>query len=191
VNEPEDDAGFSIAELLITMSVLSVVMAMFTAGILQMFNVTDKGEALAVAQAQNTNAFLRLDKEIRYASGISKPGAVGGDPYVEYLLSGTGTPTCYELRVKDSMLQQRVWPQGGSPAAGKWVVLASGVASSTPFTYIAPDASFNFQRLQLKLTATSGLGGRLTAANTDVTFTALNTSLGTSSTSVCTEGRTA
>jgi prepilin-type N-terminal cleavage/methylation domain-containing protein len=186
-----DDAGFSIAELLVTMAVLSVVMAMFTAGIMQMFNVTDKGESLAVSQAQNTNAFLRLDKQIRYANGISSPGVAGGDPYVEYLISGTGTPTCYELRVTGATLQQRVWVQGAAPTSATWIVLASGVANSTPFTFIAPNASFNFQRLQLKLTAVSGLGTRLTAANTDVTFTALNTSLATSSPAVCIEGRTA
>jgi hypothetical protein len=187
----EDEAGFSIAELVTTMAVLSVVMAMFTAGILQMFNVADKGEALAVTQAQNTTSFLRLDKEIRYANGISMQGTVGSDPYVEYLISGAGTPTCYELRVTGSTLQQRVWTQGGLPTSGKWIVLASGVSSSQPFTYIAPDAAFNFQRLRLQLISTSGLGARLTSSNTDVTFTALNTTLGTSSASVCTEGRSA
>lgn len=187
----EDDRGFSLAELLITMAVLSVVMAMFTGGIMQMFNVTDKGESLAVAQAQNTTAFLRLDKQIRYASGVSAPGIAGGEPYVEYLIAGSGTPTCYELRVRNQTLQQRVWPQGSPPGSGAWVVLASGVSATTPFTYVPPDAAFNFQRLQLKLTATSGLGTKLTAASTDVTFTALNTSLGTSSASVCVEGRTA
>jgi prepilin-type N-terminal cleavage/methylation domain-containing protein len=189
MNRLHDDRGFTMTEIVVTMSVMSVVMAIFTAGIVQMYNTSNKTESLAVAQAQSNTAFLRLDKQIRYASGISKPNSVGGVPYVEYLLAGSGTATCYELRLKDSMLQQRIWPQGGAIASSPWTVMSNGVSSSQPFTYLAPDATFNFQRLRLRLTATYGGNQTLSSANSDITFTALNTTLGTSSASVCTEGR--
>lgn len=186
-----DDRGFTMTEIVVTMSVMSVVMAIFTAGVVQMYNTSNKTESLAVSQAQSNTAFLRLDKQIRYASGISTPGTSGGAPYVEYLLAGSGTATCYELRLLDSKLQQRVWTQGGTIANSPWTVLSSGVSSSQPFTYLSPDATFNFQRLRLQLTTTYGGNQTLSTANTDITFTALNTTLGTSSASVCTEGRSA
>ncbi len=179
-----------MTEIVVTMSVMSVVMAIFTAGVVQMYNTSNKTESLAVSQAQSNTAFLRLDKQIRYASGISAPGPAGGAAYVEYLLASSGAATCYELRLKDSKLQQRIWTQGGTIADSPWTVLSNGVSSSQPFTYLAPDATFNFQRLRLRLTTTYGGNQTLSAANTDITFTALNTTLGTSSASVCTEGRT-
>jgi prepilin-type N-terminal cleavage/methylation domain-containing protein len=191
MNGLRDDRGFTMTEIVVTMSVMSVVMAIFTAGVVQMYNTSNKTESLAVSQAQSNTAFLRLDKQIRYASGISTPGTVAGTPYVEYLLAGSGTATCYELRLKDSKLQQRVWTQGGTIANSPWTVLSNGVTASQPFTYLAPDATFNFQRLRLQLTTTYGGNQTLSAANTDITFTALNTTLGTSSASVCTEGRSA
>jgi len=191
MNSLHDDRGFTMTEIVVTMSVMSVVMAIFTAGVVQMYNTSNKTESLAVSQAQSNTAFLRLDKQIRYASGISKPATVSGVPYVEYLLSGSGTATCYELRLMDSKLQQRIWPQGGTIASSPWTVLSNGVSSAQPFTYLAPDATFNFQRLRLRLTATYGGNQTVSSANTDITFTALNTTLGTSSASVCTEGRSA
>ena len=185
-----DDRGFTMTEIVVTMTVMSVVMTIFTGGILQLFNTSNKSESLAMSQAQNNTAFLRLDKQIRYASGISTP-PTSGTPYVEYLLPGSGGATCYELRLLNNMLQQRIWPQGGAVADSSWTVLANGVSSSQPFTYLAPDATFNFQRLRLQLTATYGGNQTMSLANADITFTALNTTLGTTSASVCTEGRTA
>jgi prepilin-type N-terminal cleavage/methylation domain-containing protein len=184
-----DDAGVTLVEVTVTMSIMAVVMLMFTGGVIQMYRSTHKNESIATAQAQTNIAFLRLDKEIRYATGISTPGLVGTDNYVEYLTTNTGTAVCTQLRLKvdAKQLQRRSWIQGALP--GDFVPLASSVSSSAPFTLFQADATYNFQRLQLRLTATSGTGGTLTAAETDITFTALNTSLSTSSATVCTEGR--
>jgi prepilin-type N-terminal cleavage/methylation domain-containing protein len=186
------DSGITLIEVVVSMTIMSVAMAIFTGGILQMYRAFNRSDATANAQSQINNAFLRLDKEIRYAAGISTPGSVGSDPYVEFLTTYTGTPVCTELRLRVAakQLQRRTWVQGSSPLVpSAWVPLASEVSSTQPFTFTAADATFNFQRLQLKLTATSGSGGTATPKQTDVTFTALNTSLTTSSATVCTEGR--
>jgi prepilin-type N-terminal cleavage/methylation domain-containing protein len=186
------DSGITLIEVVVSMTIMSVAMAIFTGGILQMYRVFNRSEATANAQSQINNAFLRLDKEIRYAAGISTPGAVGSDRYVEFLTTYTGTPVCTELRLRVAakQLQRRTWVQGSSPLVpSAWVPLASEVSSTQPFTFTAADATFNFQRLQLELTATSGSGGTATPKQTDVTFTALNTSLTTTSATVCTEGR--
>jgi Tfp pilus assembly protein PilV len=186
------DAGITLVEVVVSMTILSVVMAMFTGGVLQMYRAANRTEAAATSQSQINIAFLRLDKEIRYAAGISTPGSVASDPYVEFLTTYTGTPVCTELRLRVAarQLQRRTWAQGSSPLTpSPWIPLASDISSTQPFTLSAADATFNFQRLRLKLVATSGAGGTATSKQTDVTFTAMNTSLTTSSATVCTEGR--
>jgi hypothetical protein len=187
-----DDDGITLVEVMVAMVVMTVFMAMFTVSMQQMYRSTNKTESLSTAQSQIGVAFLRLDKEIRYAAGISTPGTVGADWYVEYLTAEGSSTLCTQLRLTGAsrLLQRRTWTQGPSPLMPTgWTVLASEVTATQPFTYLAPDASFNFQRLQLKLVASAGSGATATSKQTDVTFTALNTSLTTSSPTVCAEGR--
>jgi len=186
------DRGFTLVEILVSMSIMAVFMAMFTGLVVQMFRSANKSSATAAAQSQVNIAFLRLDEEIRYAAGISTPGSVGADSYVEYLTTNTGGPICTELRLNaaSGQLQRRTWTRGVSPVTPTgWIPLASDVTSAAPFTFSPADATFNFQRLRLKLVASSGSGGTAAARQLDVTFTALNTSLSTSSAADCTEGR--
>jgi type II secretory pathway pseudopilin PulG len=184
------DAGITMVDVVVSMTIMSIFLAMFTGGVLQMFRTANRSEAASFTQSQINIAFLRLDREIRYAAGLSTPGYVGPDAYVEYLTTNTGTPVCTELRLHGTtrQLQRRTWTQG-SLAPTAWIPLASDVRSAQPFTLTAADATFNFQRLELKLFADSGGGSTATSKQTDVTFTALNTSLTTSSATVCTEGR--
>jgi type II secretory pathway pseudopilin PulG len=186
------DAGITVIELVVSMSIMSVFLAMFTGGVVAMFRVANRAEAVSTAQSQVNTAFLRLDKEIRYAAGISRPGLVGADPYVEYLTTTTGDPVCTELRlqVASRQLQRRGWTRGAPPAApSRWVPVASGVSAAQPFTVSAADDTFAFQRLRLSLAAGSGSGGGAVSRPAEVTFTALNSSAGTASDTVCTEGR--
>jgi prepilin-type N-terminal cleavage/methylation domain-containing protein len=186
------DGGLTLIEVVVAMSIMTVVGAMFTASVLQLFRSASFSEAASTAQSQVNIAFLRLDKEIRYAAAVSTPGSVGSDSYIEFLTSYTGTPVCTELRlhVATRQLQRRTWIQGSSPLApSAWIPLASSVSSPQPFTFTAADATFNYQRLRLQLVATSGSGGTATPKQSDITFTALNTSLATSSATTCTEGR--
>lgn len=187
-----DDAGVTLIEVVVAMSIMSVMLAMFTGGILQISRSTNKTDSVSAAQSQLNVAFLRLDKEIRYAAGISTPASVGANPYVEFLITNSGTPVCTQLRlnVTSRQLQRRTWTQGTSPLAPTpWMPLASDVSSAQPFTLSSADSTFNFQRLRVQLAASAGAGATATTKRTDITFTAMNTSLTTSSATVCTEGR--
>ena len=181
-------------EIVTTLAIMSIAMSIFTTGILQIYRFVNKTESMSITQSQINLAVLRLDKELRYAAGISTPGLLGADWYVEYLTTNTGTATCTGLRLTvtttQPQLQLRTWPQGTypSPAPG-WATMASEVNSTQPFTVIAPDQDVAYQRLRLTLTASAGTAPTATATQTDVTFTALDTSLGTSNTTVCSEGR--
>jgi type II secretory pathway component PulJ len=87
------DAGVSLVELVVSMTIMTVVLAVFTGAAVQMFHSTSDTETIAAAQSQVNVTFLRLDKEIRYAAGISAPDTSN----VEYLRTDEGTLTCTRL----------------------------------------------------------------------------------------------
>ncbi|OLB65214.1 MAG: hypothetical protein AUI10_07760 [Actinobacteria bacterium 13_2_20CM_2_72_6] len=195
---PGGDAGITMIEVVTSMAVMSIVLAIFTTSFLQIMGSAGRVQTLAEAQSQVNLAFLRLDKEIRYAAAISREGAAGTDPYVEYLTTTTGSRVCTELRLHGMQLQRRTWTQPDPPAVPgpanetptSWVALVSNVSSTAPFTFQDADSDRNFQRLELNLTAGDATGGVAKSRETHITFTALNTSLKTQGHfTECTEGR--
>jgi hypothetical protein len=191
---PAGDAGVTMIDVMVAMTLMSIFMGIFTDVVVQMFRSANQNQAVASAQTELTTVFLRLDTEIRYAAGISDPGPspAGTDSYVEYRTVNTGTAVCTELRLETAsgQLQSRTWPEAVTPPAPTaWIPLASDVTSPTPFTLWPADTTLNFQRLQLTLDAGVGADVASAARRLDVTFTALNTTLGTDSTTACTEGR--
>jgi type II secretory pathway pseudopilin PulG len=192
---PRDDEGVSLVELIVAMTLMSVVGAMFTGGVLQVYRSLNKTDSDYVAQSQINQAFSTLDREIRYAKSVSTPATVGSDWYVEYLVQLNNVDTCVELRLSTSagQLQRRSWAQGVTPVTPTaWGVLASNVTATTPFTTLALDkqnlTGFRFQRLTVNFTSTSGGGGTGTTRQTNVTFAALNATAFDNA-STCIEGR--
>ncbi|WP_030176841.1 PulJ/GspJ family protein [Spirillospora albida] len=184
---PQGDDGVTLIELTVTMTIMSVLMAMFTGAILHMTRAANATQSVASAQSQITTVYQRLDREIRYAAGISQPAFVGANQHVEYLTRNTAAPTCTGLRLDTATrrLQYRRWEQGKTP--GPWTVLASDVTAKQPdppFGLTPSETRFPFQRLRLRITAGTG------KASIDVTFAALNTSSDSDTSAVCTEGRT-
>jgi type II secretory pathway component PulJ len=204
-----NEDGITLVELMVSMTVMAVFLAMFTGAMIEIYRSQDKNEASSAAMAQVNNAFLKLDKEIRYASAISAQGTVSADQYIEFLstcaaidpgktglcaqVTGTGAAICTELRYDPAqqLVQQRNWTQTvESPDARGWTMLATNVTATQPFTYVAPDQTYGFQRVKVDLTATWGTNLTATSRTTTITMTALNTTPSTSSGTVCTEGRT-
>jgi competence protein ComGC len=177
------DEGITLTELVVTMGIMSIFMTIFTAGVLQMFRVVNGSDSVSVVQSQLNTTFLRLDRQIRYASAITTPGSVtsGGylNTYVEYLDTTGASPVCGQLRLQvavgaaNGQLQARSWTASGTPPAS-WTVLASGVSGSPPFVLWPVDDTSNFQRLEIDLTIQSGTGTSAASRTSDVTFTAVN-----------------
>jgi prepilin-type N-terminal cleavage/methylation domain-containing protein len=200
------DDGVTMIEVTVSMVVMSVLMAMFTTTVVQVFRAANKTEAVATAQSQISIAFQRLDREIRYAEGVSEP-TTSAPWYVEYVTAPLPTPSattppsvCNQLWLDTAtgQLKYRSWDKGGSYPRIAGVPLASGITTTEdnagndiePFILHGPDQVYNVQRLQVQLTATSGQGASGSEQNINVTFTAMNTTMTTSSATVCTEGRT-
>jgi Tfp pilus assembly protein PilV len=184
-----DDEGLTLIDVIVSMSIMSVVMGLFTTGIVQMYRMSNGTDAKSVAQSQVSLALLRLDKEIRYASGISPQYLLSGNQYVDFLLVQKGVPTCVQLRVAAGQLEQRTWTYRATPfAPSAWIQLASGITSTTPFTFADADDTVSYQRLTVKLTASSGAGNSKSSKTSTVTYTALNTTT-KSLTNDCIAGR--
>lgn len=189
--EPSD-AGLTLLELAVAMFVMAIFTAIVTTGMLALYSTTNATQSASEAQQNLAVTFSRLDRQVRYASGVSQPGLVGDDPYVEYVTTVSGESVCTQLRLhRDTrQLQQRTWTQtAGAIQPSAWRQLASEVSGQTPFTFAGANAQYMYQRLSLSLRAEGGGTASRAARAFDGTFTALNTSLSTESDTVCSEGR--
>jgi prepilin-type N-terminal cleavage/methylation domain-containing protein len=205
-----DDAGYSLVEVVVTMGIMSVLMVLFTAAILQAFRASGKAEAVATAQSELQRGFQRFDRELRYASWVAAPARVGTAWYVEF--AGPDGTECLQLRLETApasapdnpndgrgVLQLLRWQPGAPPAKnqpGQTVasqIVTEGVdppferqtATATAAPYTDSEYAPDFQRLRIRLTSRVGTG----TAQVDTAFTALNTSRSTPATHTCSEGR--
>jgi len=178
-----DDAGVTLAEILVTTGLMAVLTTLITPALVQIYHAVNRVDSLSTAQAQVNTAFIRLDREVRYARGISDPALIGTDWYVEYLLNTAGVDTCVELRVQAStgLLQRRSWVKNASPLVpAGWVTLTEGVTTSAPFTVTDPDTNTltgaRYQRLTLTMASTAGVGRGNNSATVSDSASAATTS---------------
>jgi type II secretory pathway pseudopilin PulG len=167
----ESDEGFTLLDTVMSTVVMTIVMAVFTSSVLMMYRTANNIDAKSLAQTQIAQALQRIDRQVRYAKGISKE--YGGGTYVDFLTVRKGQQQCVQLRVAGNVLSQRTWTYAKTPIdLTDWTPLASNVTSTgtQPFTYLAPTQTEGFQQLKVSLFLGSGSGRE---ANT-VTFTALN-----------------
>lgn len=197
------DAGITLIEVVITMGIMTVVGAVFTAAVAQAYRVSNTVDARTQAQTQIRLAVQRLDQQIRYAYDITAPStpeeaaAAGSTWYVEYLRvvdTATGAQQCNQLRLRNGTLLLRRWTPGTPPAAQPGTALASDLdmsgyatassagavvpfqvqdASSYPYAQSSARASFSPEFERLRVRLTSVVGGQRLPS--DLTFTALNT----------------
>jgi prepilin-type N-terminal cleavage/methylation domain-containing protein len=195
--QPEGDRGFTMIEIVVVMTIMTIVLVIFTGGITQAFSAESKVDTSGQAQGQIVTAFQRLDREVRYATNVSTPGFFGSDATVEFLTTYTGASICTEVRLKasTSQLQQRTWTQGSAPGSA-WQQLADNVTpgtttspSTTPFKVTQPGSVYRFARMEVTITSTYGVNKDKSSKGSDVTFTALNTSGSSVNSTICTEGR--
>jgi prepilin-type N-terminal cleavage/methylation domain-containing protein len=125
---PGGDTGTTLIEMMVAMAVMSVVMVIFTAGIVSMYRAERFTTAVGDAQAQLGRAFLRLDSELRYAADLrtgTLPASPSAYPSLLYLSTVDGA-RCYALSLGGDRLLRQEWLPGMNP--GPAAVLAFGVA---------------------------------------------------------------
>ena len=195
-----DDLGFSLIELMITMSIMSVVLVVVIGAISQIYAAVTSTEATSVGRDQLGNAFRRLDKELRYAAWVAVPGKVGTRWYVEYALP-TG---CRQLKYDGGVITVAGWTLPAT-TPGTPTTLATDlslIGTTAPFTlypagsipYASAGAgvsgvgrNFAPEHAQVRLRFNAAVG-RVTLPFDDI-FTAQNTTRLTSLLNDCSKGR--
>ncbi|MEP7763983.1 type II secretion system protein [Sanguibacter sp. 25GB23B1] len=191
-DQERDDTGMTLVELIVAMGIFTVVIAVFMAGIVVMTKNTARAQAVADAGDEVRRVFQRLDREVRYASAINRPGTgSSGAYYVEYLVSAVEAgkqPMCTQWRYVPATgtIERRTWANvtsGASPSA--WSTLANRVrndlATQKPFEF-TPAGSINAsQQLRVFLDVGPGAGGpdARKGAQLDSQFVARNTDTST------------
>jgi Tfp pilus assembly protein PilE len=181
----------TLAELMVSMAVTSVVMVVATAGIVGMYRTSNRADVLSSEMTQLQTAFQLLDRSVRYATAISQPNATAtatGDWYVEWSSVAGTTTVCSQLRLDASsgLLQRRSEQTAGQPTG--WTTVASFLVAAQPFTLQpASSSGYPHQRLTVDVTVRPSPGSAQLARRSQFSFTALNTSLATVSTGVCSD----
>jgi hypothetical protein len=189
-----DDRGTSLIEVVVGMLIMTIFMGMFTGAVVIMNSAERKVEAVNNTSTQLNQAFLSLDRTVRYAAAISQPSSVSGNWYVELLSSNTGTKRCTQYRLDTStrQLQKRTWTVNSSPSdLTVFIPVASNVSNgggtSGPFV-LTPPASTEvpFQQLVISLKSADAAPAQ-TISGTSFGFGAVNSTVAPPSTPVCQE----
>jgi prepilin-type N-terminal cleavage/methylation domain-containing protein len=211
MTDPEEtrDAGMSLTELIIAMAIFTIVITVFTGGLMTMARSTARTFEVTDASNSLRTTFQHLDRQIRYASSINSPGVgSSGSWYVEFLTTSVPDgelPICTQWRYDPTAetLAYRTWRDDSSSAVSNWRVVAEDVRNDTasgqdPFVYHRANGVYTRQRLDVAVFVASdpNPGGDVDA-DISSTFVARNSSFespsnpdvdadGTSDTFVCT-----
>ena len=184
-----DDSGMSLTELIVAMGIFSVVVVIFMAGVVVMTKNTARAQAVGDSGDAALKIFQRLDKEVRYSSGINAGGAgtTAGTYYVEYLITAVdaGTqPKCVPWRnaAATHKRHRRTCPNVAAPTASAWLTMATTVrndltdTTQRPFVFQKADDTNVNQRLVVHLDLGYGAANGKRGASIDSVFVARNTS---------------
>ena len=137
-----DDQGFTVIELLVSMSIFAVLLAVMMSVIVGMTKSMNKTQSIADAAAQGLRATQALDKELRYAdwinpSSVSAPATTVSTTSISFEgLTDAGVVECYQWQLTGGLLQQRSWTSASTTASYPtatspgWSTVAVGVANS-------------------------------------------------------------
>jgi prepilin-type N-terminal cleavage/methylation domain-containing protein len=180
-----EDDGFTLIELMVSITLLAILMSLVTAAMLSMFTTVRKQQSSADAIDADRTVLQRLDRQVRFANAITSPGAgtTAGTTYVEWQTGNASQPkTCTQWRYASGKFQARTWIQGSSATTTTaWSTQIVGV-SAIPGKKIfdiadtsetGPGYTPQRQQLSVKFQTTSGTQQSSTRA-TQLTIVAEN-----------------
>ncbi len=174
------DGGMTLIELLVSMGLFTILLGIFMSGVAAMTDLTVRSRSATESSDEVRRAYQRLDKQIRYAAAVNRPGVVGQDEYIEFQTTAVDVGTdvmCsqWKLDASADTLAFRTWPDVDGATASSWTVVASrvvNVSTTDPvFTYLAIDEDHTKQRVEVFINVESNQGD---GAELRSTFVALN-----------------
>jgi type II secretory pathway pseudopilin PulG len=180
-----DDAGLTLIDVVVAMTLMSVVLMIVTTGVVDMYRTANRADTAADSQSRILAAFNRLDRQIRYAERIMVDDSDATHWVAEFSMKDSANVRqCVQLRLPKATggaLTSQQWPAASSTTpTGTATTIAADVTrpSSAPFTLIpAGTANSNFDRLAVTVSVRTGsaTGSRAQIRDFDLQFTALNT----------------
>jgi prepilin-type N-terminal cleavage/methylation domain-containing protein len=147
--EEGSDTGVTLVELLVAMSIFTVLMSIFMVSIARMTHQTVRVQNVGDATASMQRAFERLDRQVRYANAINRSAVSGGNYYLEFrtdaLARRAAADRCdqYRVNVAAGTLEWRSWdvpipPSTTTPTPTGWATMATRVVLRTNAAVVIP-----------------------------------------------------
>jgi type II secretory pathway pseudopilin PulG len=133
-----DEAGMSLAEVMVSMSVFTVVVVIFLSTLTSVQQATVRESSHSVNNDQARLAMLEFDREIRSGNVLYDPATENPAGFVLRIYTqsnaNTRTPSPgYVCRVwqitTGGLLQTRSWPPMEPQNASDWVTVATGIVN--------------------------------------------------------------
>ena len=183
-------------EVVVGMAIMTVCGALFTVSVVGLNRSTAKAQSATDAATQTNQAFLVLDKTVRYAAAVTTPGkGTSGNWYVELRDTTGGYESCIQLRldITTQQLQRRSWNAAAPASVTAFVPIASRLTNGAaaagsadqPFVLTALGPTANRQQLTVNLVAQSGNAPSVTSSRSSFTLTANNSTIPPPTGSVC------
>ncbi len=153
------DAGYSVIEVVLAMSVLAVAIGVFATSLRVMTTATSRVATVADTSTSARRAGDLLGRQLGSASAANTPVRAGTDWYLEFATDAVragAEPQCTQWRYRQStgLLQYRTWGTVGLTSTG-WLPAASSVVNDPltqpPFTLYPADAGFKVMRVLVDL----------------------------------------
>lgn len=169
-----DDAGMTLAELMVSVALLMVVVTIFTTVVLSIYTAVIRQQARTETNDQARLAIEQLDREIRSGSLIYQPvdepasTTCGGKTCVRghtlrvltQANATTRTPPeqCVQWAVDGGKLWRRAWAPGSATSIDGWRMVAEGVVNREPGVNVTSFASPNGRVVDVTLVLNTRYG---------------------------------
>jgi len=189
-DDPNQDAGLTLVELLVSMAVFAIFITILLSSILGITRASTQAQVISRAASGALIVFQNFDREIRYADAINYPGSTAsGRRYVEFRTPASSSidnvTTCNQWRFSPGtgLLESRKWVDTivPTPTPTPWVTRLSVVfddGANYPFTVQAAGVGSAMQQLTLSIDAGNAVQ-RGSAIKTN--FVARNSGIGSDS----------
>jgi prepilin-type N-terminal cleavage/methylation domain-containing protein len=184
-DEESSDAGYSLIELIVAMTIFTIFIAVFLAAVVGLARGTTQARASSESAGGVMLVFQNIDRQVRYADAINFPGASSatGYRYIEFRTPASSMPTnettCTQWRFlpDQKRIESRRWKDTPGSVATPWATKLATVISKPDATYpfaLIPAAGPSKQQLQLSIDAGLASGSGKTSISTS--FVARNSS---------------
>jgi prepilin-type N-terminal cleavage/methylation domain-containing protein len=190
---PVAEQGMTLIELIMTVALLSVVIAIFLSVLVSVQNTVARQERRSRANERVRLAVQQLDREVRSGNVFRDPAAEPDDPahgrvaggmglriYTQANADTRGGSRCVQWRITDGKLQSRDWTvswRTDGQVSG-WRVVADGIVNPSGTPAFELDSSPNFGGRILNLTFVVNPGAGDSNVVVQASITGRNTQYG-------------